>query len=106
MLSKMVRALALGAGLAVLAGCVANGPTLVPIALTDPPLNPPGIAHNICTRDGNFMYREARRQYELRAQMARYPIDVANEEAQATAAAGRQYVTCISSQGYRVIYEQ
>ncbi len=42
MLSKMVRALALGAGLAVLAGCVANGPTLVPIALTDPPLNPPG----------------------------------------------------------------
>ncbi len=52
------------------------------------------------------MYREARRQYELRAQMARYPIDVANEEAQATAAAGRQYVTCISSQGYRVIYEQ
>lgn len=108
MLSKMVRALALGAGLAALAGCVdhANAPILVPVALTDPPLNPPGIAHNICTGDGNFMYREARKQYELRAQMARYPVDAANEEAQARAAARRQYVTCISSQGYRAIYDQ
>jgi hypothetical protein len=104
----MVRALALGAGLAALAGCVdhANAPILVPVALTDPPLNAPGFAHNICTRDGNFMYREAIKQYVLRAQMARYPVDAANEEAQARAAAHRQYLTCMSSQGYRAIYDQ
>ncbi|QFY62245.1 hypothetical protein FZ934_18700 [Rhizobium grahamii] len=109
MLSKMLRAVVLGAALATLAGCVdhANAPIMVPVAAqTDPPLNPPGIAHTICTSDGNFMYNEARKQFELRAQMTHTPIDPNNEEAQARAAARRQYVTCLSSQGYRAIYDQ
>ncbi|SEH52763.1 hypothetical protein SAMN05216228_1002115 [Rhizobium tibeticum] len=103
MLRSMVQALAWCAVVAALAGCVdANAPTLVPVAAPfDPPLNLPGIAHHICTADGNFMYREAKKQYELRAGMTGYPIDPTEEEANATAAAHRQYVTCLSSQGYR-----
>jgi hypothetical protein len=48
------------------------------------------------------MYREAKKQYELRVGMAGAPIDPAQEEANATAAAHRQYVACLSSQGYRI----
>ncbi|MFK0332264.1 hypothetical protein ACIQUB_14145 [Rhizobium sp. NPDC090275] len=108
MLSNMVRGMVFLASVTALAGCVdhANGPMLTPVNTLDPPLNPPGIAHNICVADGNVMYNEARKQYEARAQMSRYAIDPANEEAQARAAARRQYVTCISSQGYRAVYDQ
>ncbi|EJL49159.1 hypothetical protein PMI09_05671 [Rhizobium sp. CF122] len=104
MLRSMVRAFALCAAVVTLAGCVdANAPTLVPVAAPfDPPLNLPAVAHHICVGDGNFMYREAKKQYELRAGMGGYPIDPAQEEANATAAAHRQYVTCLSSQGYRI----
>jgi hypothetical protein len=104
----MVRAMAFSACVAVLSGCVdhANAPMMFPVNTLDPPLNPPGIAHNICVSDGNFMYNEARKQYETRAQMARYAIDPAGEEAQARAAARRQYVACLSSEGYRAVYDQ
>jgi hypothetical protein len=108
MLRNIVRVMAFGASVMALAGCVdhANGPILFPVNTLDPPLNPPGIAHNICVTDGNSMYDEARRQYQARAQMSRYAVDPANEEAQARAAARRQYVACISSQGYRAVYDQ
>ncbi|MBW9112233.1 hypothetical protein JNB88_01045 [Rhizobium cauense] len=100
----MVRAFALCGAVAALAGCVADAPMLVPVAAPlDPPLNPPAVAHHICVTDGNFMYREAKRQYELRARIGRYAIDPAQQEANAGAAARRQYVTCLSSQGYRMI---
>ncbi len=104
MLRGMGRAFALCVVVAALAGCVdANAPTLVPVAAPfDPPLNPPGIAHHICVADGNFMYREAKKQYELRVGMAGVPSGPAQGEANATAAAHRQYVTCLSSQGYRI----
>ncbi|KQV84106.1 hypothetical protein [Rhizobium sp. Root1220] len=106
--SIMVRVVVVCGLAATLAGCVdrANAPILVPVAAPlDPPLNPQGIAHGICVADGNFMYNEARKQYELRARMTNTPIDVANEEVTATAAARRQYVTCLSSQGYRVVQD-
>ncbi len=101
---SMVRAFSLCALAAALAGCVdAAAPMLVPVAPPfDPPLNPPAIAHHICSIDRNFMYREARKQYELRVGMAGYPIDPAREEANAAAAGYRQYVACLSSQGYRI----
>jgi hypothetical protein len=93
---------------AALAGCVdhANAPIITPVSTLDPPLNPQGIAHNTCVADGNFMYDEARRQYELRAHMAHYDVDAGEEEATARAAARRQYVACLSSQGYRAIYDR
>lgn len=103
---KFARALVLGVSAAVLASCVDNMPVLTPVNTLDPPLNLPGVAHAICTTDGNFMYEEARRQYELRAHMANRPIDAANEEAQTRAAARRQYVACLSSQGYRIVYDR
>ncbi|EPF00095.1 MULTISPECIES: hypothetical protein [Rhizobium] len=104
MLRNTVQAFALCAVMATLASCVdANMPTLVPVAWpSDPPLNLPAVAHHICTGDSNFMYRESKKQYELRAGMGRYPIDPAQQEATAIAAAQRQYVTCLSSQGYRI----
>jgi hypothetical protein len=93
---------------ATLSACVdhANAPLMYPVNTLDPPLNPPGIAHNICVADGNTMYGESRKQYEMRAQMARYPIDAAGEEAEARAAARRQYVACLSGQGYRAVYDR
>lgn len=108
MLRFMVRAMASSVLLAALAGCVdhANAPMMLPVNTLDPPLNPPGIAHTICASDGNFMYGEARRQYEMRAQMSRDAVDSANEEAQARAAARRQYVACLSGQGYRAVYDR
>jgi hypothetical protein len=108
MLGIVVRVLAFSASVAVLAGCVdhANAPMMYPVNTLDPPLNPPGIAHNICVADGNTMYGESRRQSEMRAQMAGSPIDPASEEAAARAAARRQYVACLSSQGYRAVYDR
>lgn len=109
MLGSLVRVVVFCGFAAVLAGCVdhANAPVIVPVAAqTDPPLNFTGVAHTICVADGNFMYNEARKQYELRAGMTNMPIDAANEEATARAAARRQYVACLSSQGYRTVYDR
>ena len=79
---------------------------MYPVNTLDPPLNPPGVAHNICVIDGNTMYGESRRQSEMRAQMVHSPIDPASEEAAARGAARRQYVACLSSQGYRAVYDR
>jgi hypothetical protein len=38
--------------------------------------------------------------------MVHSPIDPASEEAAARGAARRQYVACLSSQGYRAVYDR
>ncbi len=102
----MVRALVFGGLLAALAVCVdhANAPILVPVGS---PVNPQGIAHNLCVGDANAMYDEARKQFQLRAQMqGNANLDLAAQETQARAAARRQYVSCLAAQGYRAVYDQ
>ncbi|PCK85787.1 hypothetical protein CPT32_16150 [Rhizobium sophoriradicis] len=98
------RVLGAAAAMAVLAGCIdhANDPVLLAVGV---PVNPPAVAHGICMTDGNAMYDEAKRQYELRAQLTGYAQDDALEaETTARAAAHRQYVACLSGQGYRTLY--
>jgi hypothetical protein len=98
------RALGAAAMMAVLAGCVdhANDPVLLAVGV---PVNPPVVAHGICMTDGNAMYDEAKRQYELRAQLTGYAqADALEAETTARAAAHRQYVACLSGQGYRTLY--
>jgi len=104
MAAVIFRALGVVAMMAALAGCIdhANTPVLLPIGV---PVNPPAVAHSICVTDGNAMYDEARRQYQLRAQLTGYAgADVLEAEATARAAAHRQYVACASGQGYRTLY--
>ncbi|MBB4239254.1 hypothetical protein [Rhizobium esperanzae] len=87
-----------------LAGCIdhANDPVLLAIGV---PVNPPAVAHSICMTDGNAMYDEARKQYQLRAQLTGYAnADELQAETTARAAAHRQYVACLSGQGYRTLY--
>jgi hypothetical protein len=101
---RMIRVLTLAGITAVLAGCIdhANAPILIPVGN---PLNLPDVAHGICVADGEAMYGEAKRQYQLRAQMTGYAkADALEAETLARAAARRQYATCASSQGYRVVY--
>ncbi|PDT01188.1 hypothetical protein CO666_27155 [Rhizobium chutanense] len=98
------RAAAVLAMMAALAGCIdhANDPVLLAIGV---PVNPPAVAHSICMTDGNAMYDEARRQYQLRAQLTYYAdADELEAETTARAAAHRQYVACLSGQGYRTLY--
>lgn len=98
------RALAVLAAMAALAGCIdhANAPVLLPIGV---PVNPPAVAQSICVADGNAMYDEAKKQYHLRAQLTGYAeADALEAETTARAAAHRQYVACLSGQGYRALY--
>ncbi|OWV69012.1 hypothetical protein ATY76_10960 [Rhizobium sp. R339] len=104
MVVGIFRALGVAAMMTALAGCIdrANEPVLLAIGV---PVNPPGVAHSICMTDGNAMYGEAKRQYELRAQLTGYAqADALEAETIARAAAHRQYVACISGQGYRTLY--
>jgi len=104
MMAGIFRALAVLAVMTALAGCIdhANDPVLLAIGV---PVNPPAVAHSLCMTDGNAMYREARNQYHLRAQLTGY-VDADELEAETTAraAAHRQYVACLSGQGYRTLY--
>ncbi|OWV80028.1 hypothetical protein ATY78_09840 [Rhizobium sp. R635] len=98
------RALGVVAMMTALAGCIdhANEPVLLAIGV---PVNPPAVANSICVTDGNAMYNEAKRQYELRAQLTGYAqADALEAETIARAAAHRQYAACISGQGYRTLY--
>ncbi|RUM27515.1 hypothetical protein EFQ99_04870 [Rhizobium vallis] len=98
------RALGVVAMMAALAGCIdhANEPVLLAIGV---PVNPASVANSICVTDGNAMYDEARKQYQLRAQLTGYAqADDLDAETIARAAAHRQYVACISGQGYRPLY--
>ncbi|MBX5220509.1 MULTISPECIES: hypothetical protein [unclassified Rhizobium] len=98
------RVLAILATIAALAGCIdhANEPVLLAVGV---PVNPPSVAHSLCMTDGNAMYGEAKRQYELRAQLTGYAqADAFEAETVARAAAHRQYVACLSAQGYRALY--
>jgi hypothetical protein len=98
------RALGVVAMVAALAGCIdhANEPVLLAIGV---PVNPPEVANSLCVTDGNAMYDEARKQYQLRAQLTGYAqADALDAETIARAAAHRQYVACISGQGYRPLY--
>ncbi|EJC82331.1 hypothetical protein Rleg4DRAFT_4039 [Rhizobium leguminosarum bv. trifolii WSM2297] len=100
----ILRAPAVLAMIMALAGCIdhANDPVLLAIGV---PVNPPAVAHGICMTDGNAMYREARNQYQLRAQLTGYAeADELEAETTARAAAHRQYVACLSGQGYRTLY--
>lgn len=106
MSGRIVKALVVCVGMAGLAGCIdhANAPLLLPVGT---PVNPPDIAHGICTTDGNAMYDEAKKQYQVRAAMTGYgKADPYEAEMTARSAARRQYVTCASSQGYRTVYTQ
>ncbi|MBY4608244.1 hypothetical protein K6M90_11355 [Rhizobium sp. 9T] len=90
--------------MAALAGCIdhANEPVLLAVGV---PVNPPAVARGLCMTDGNAMYDEAKRQYELRAQLTGYAqADALEAETIARAAAHRQYVACLSGQGYRTLY--
>ncbi|MGX9987682.1 hypothetical protein ACS4RR_000205 [Rhizobium sp. Z1P35] len=98
------RALAALAMMTGLAGCIdhANDPVLLAVGV---PVNPPAVAHGLCMTDGNAMYDEARKQYQLRAQLTGYAgADELGAETIARAAAHRQYVACLSGQGYRTLY--
>jgi hypothetical protein len=98
------RALAALAMVTGLAGCIdhANDPVLLAVGV---PVNPPAVAHGLCMTDGNAMYDEARKQYQLRAQLTGYAqADELEAETIARAAAHRQYVACLSGQGYRTLY--
>jgi hypothetical protein len=104
MMVGIFRALAALAMMTALAGCVdhANDPVLLAVGV---PVNPPSVAHGICMTDGNAMYNEARKQYQLRAQLTGYAgADELEAETTARAAAHRQYVACLSGQGYRTLY--
>jgi hypothetical protein len=104
MMVGIFRALAALAMMTALAGCVdhANDPVLLAVGV---PVNPPSVAHGICMTDGNAMYDEARKQYQLRAQLTGYAgADELEAETTARAAAHRQYVACLSGQGYRTLY--
>ncbi|MBB2678608.1 UNVERIFIED_ORG: hypothetical protein M2312_002113 [Rhizobium esperanzae] len=98
------RAVGAVALMAALVGCIdhANEPVLLAVGV---PVNPPAVAHSLCMTDGNAMYDEAKRQYELRAQLNGYAqADALEAETIARAAAHRQYVACLSGQGYRTLY--
>ena len=98
------RALGTVALMAALAGCIdhANEPVLLAVGV---PVNPPAVARSLCMTDGNAMYDEAKRQYELRAQLTGYAeADALEAETIARAAAHRQYVACLAGQGYRTLY--
>ncbi|TBX81760.1 hypothetical protein E0I74_04210 [Rhizobium laguerreae] len=98
------RVLAALAMMTALGGCIdhANDPVLLAVGV---PVNPPVVAHGLCMTDGNAMYDEARKQYQLRAQMTGYAgADELEAETTARAAAHRQYVACLSGQGYRTLY--
>ncbi|MBB3521719.1 hypothetical protein RJJ37_04355 [Rhizobium redzepovicii] len=104
MMVGIFRALAVLAMMTALAGCIdhANDPVLLAVGV---PVNPPAVAHGICMTDGNAMYDEARKQYQLRAQLTGYAqADELEAETIARAAAHRQYVACLSGQGYRTLY--
>ena len=104
MKARMGIAMAMGAASAILAGCVqdAHQPVLYPVGS---PVNPPFVAHLMCTAEGNAMYREAMQQYKLRAQITGND-DPAEADALARSAARRKYITCTSSEGYRAVYDQ
>lgn len=104
MTAGIFRALGVVAMMMALAGCIdhANEPVLLAVGV---PVNPAGVAHGICVTDGNAMYDEAKRQYQLRAQLTGYAqADALEAETIARAAAHRQYVACLSGQGYRTLY--
>ena len=62
-------------------------------------------SRNAAALSGVSMYDEARKQYQLRAQLTGYAgADELEAETTARAAAHRQYVACLSGQGYRTLY--
>jgi hypothetical protein len=104
MTAGIFRALGVVAMMMALAGCIdhANAPVLLPVGV---PVNPPDVVHGLCVNDGNAMYDEAKKQYQLRAQMTGYAqADALEAETTARAAAHRQYMACASGQGYRTLY--
>lgn len=104
MAAGIFRALGVVAMMVALTGCVdhANTPVLLPVGV---PVNPPAVVNGLCMTDGNAMYDEAKKQYQLRAQLTGYAqADALEAETTARAAAHRQYVACASCQGYRTLY--
>ena len=104
MTAGIFRALSVAAMMMALAGCIdhANTPVLLPVGV---PVNPPEVVNGLCMTDGNAMYDEAKKQYQLRAQLTGYAqADALEAETIARAAAHRQYVACASGQGYRTLY--
>jgi hypothetical protein len=101
---RIVIAIPMAAVAAILAGCIqdARQPVLYPVGS---PVNPPFVAHLMCTAEGNAMYRESMQQYKLRAQISGN-YDAAEADALSRSAAHRKYVTCASSEGYRAVYDQ
>lgn len=94
-------------GVAVaLSACVdhVGQPLLLPVGS---PAQFPQVVHVLCVGDADAAYNRQKEEFARRARMngpGVLPGEVPAQESQAEAAARMKYMSCVSSQGYRAVY--
>lgn len=89
-----------------LSACVdhVGQPLLLPVGS---PAQFPQVVHVMCVGDADAAYDRQKEEFTKRAMMygpGVLPSDVPAQESQAEAAARMKYMSCVSSQGYRAVY--
>ncbi len=80
-------------------------PLLLPVGS---PAQFPQVVHVMCVGDADAAYDRQKEEFAYRARMngpGVLPSEVPAMESQAEAAARMKYMSCVSSQGYRAVFE-